>query len=262
LAHRAKTGKSSFKISKVCIPSTRMASYLDFLRGSLCSTPSCHQGMFTHSRGFLIEFVSNCLFRASSAFKIFKTGLRSLELSFLGPQRLQDIQGKASVPRIVSFGPAAPSRYSRPDFGPSNCLFGPTAPSRYLRPDFGPSNCLFRASSASNIFEAELRILELFFGSAVPSHCSRSGVDPLICLFRPSNAFKEFELEAADLRVIFFGSFSRANNAPLSTCPTHGGNIPVRMPYVKYEGKSTVCNTDGPVFVSNALCQKFSIPTV
>jgi hypothetical protein len=52
-------------------------------------------------------------FRASSAFKIFEAGLRSLELLFSGQQRLQDIRGRASVPRIAFFGPAAPSRYSR-----------------------------------------------------------------------------------------------------------------------------------------------------
>jgi hypothetical protein len=118
-----------------------------------------------------------------------------LELSLSGQQRLQDIRGRTSVPRIVSFGPAAPSRYSRQDFGPSNCLF--------------------RASSTFKIFEAGLRSLELllsgqqrlqdirgrasvpriFFGSAVPSNYSRSGFDPSNCLFWPSNAFKEFELE-------------------------------------------------------------------
>jgi hypothetical protein len=43
----------------------------------------------------------NCFFRASSAFKIFEAGLRSLELFLLGQQRLQDIRGGASIPRIV-----------------------------------------------------------------------------------------------------------------------------------------------------------------
>jgi hypothetical protein len=46
-----------------------------------------------------------------------------------------------------------------------------------------------------------------------------------------------------DLRVILFEPFFQAINAPQSTCPNLGGNIPIRMPYVKYEGKSTVCNT-------------------
>jgi hypothetical protein len=84
---------------------------------------------------------SNCLFRASSAFKLFEAGSRSLELSFLGQQCLQVIRGWASVPRIVFFGPAVPSSYSRLGFGPSNCLF--------------------RASSAFKLFEAGSRSLEL-----------------------------------------------------------------------------------------------------
>jgi hypothetical protein len=84
---------------------------------------------------------SNCFFRASSAFNIFEAGLWSLELLLLGQQRLQYIRGRALVPRIASFGPAAPSRYSKQDFGPLNCFF--------------------RASSSFNIFEAGLWSLEL-----------------------------------------------------------------------------------------------------
>jgi hypothetical protein len=78
--------------------------------------------------------------RGSSRFEV---GLRSLKSPFSGQLRLQDIRGRASVPRIAFFGPAAPSRYSRQSFGPSNCLF--------------------RASSAFKIFEAGLRSLELPF---------------------------------------------------------------------------------------------------
>jgi hypothetical protein len=72
-------------------------------------------------------------FRASSAFEIF-------ELYLSGQQRLRDIRGRTLVPRsypfrassafeifevglwsleAIPFGPAAPSRYSRFDFGPS-----------------------------------------------------------------------------------------------------------------------------------------------
>jgi hypothetical protein len=66
---------------------------------------------------------SNCFFRVSSAFKIFEARLWSLKLFLSGRQCLQDIRGETLVPRIVSFGPAAPSRYSRRGFGPSNCPF-------------------------------------------------------------------------------------------------------------------------------------------
>jgi hypothetical protein len=91
----------------------------------------------------LVEFALNCLFRASSAFKLFEAGRRSLELSFSGQQCLQVIRGRASVSRTVFFGPAVPSSYSRPGVGPSNCLF--------------------RASSAFKLFEAGRRSLELSF---------------------------------------------------------------------------------------------------
>jgi hypothetical protein len=65
---------------------------------------------------------SNRLFRASSDFKLFEARLRSLESSFSGQQCLQVIRGRTLVPRIVFFGPATPSSYSRLGFGPSNCF--------------------------------------------------------------------------------------------------------------------------------------------
>jgi hypothetical protein len=101
---------------------------------------------------FLVDFPSSCLFWASSAFKLFEARLRSLELSFLGQQCLQVIRGWASVPRIVFFGSAVPSSYSRLGSGPSNCLF--------------------RASSASRLFEAGLRSLEL---SCSAQQCFQGG---------------------------------------------------------------------------------------
>jgi hypothetical protein len=145
---------------------------------------------------------SNYLFRASSAFDIFESGLRSFEFSLSGQQRLRHIRVRASVPRIISFGPAAPSTYSSQGFGPSSYLFrassafdifesglwslelslsgqqrlrhirirasvlrvfsfGPAAPLTYSSQGFGPSSYLFRASSAFDIFESGLRSLEL-----------------------------------------------------------------------------------------------------
>jgi hypothetical protein len=199
---------------------------------------SLDQGMFAPSRGFLIELVLNCFFRASSAFKIFEAGLWSLELLLSAQQRLQDIRGWTSVPRITSFGPAAPSRYSRLDFGPLNCFFW--------------------ASSAIKIFGAGLRSLELFFGSAAPSNCSRSGFDPSNCLFRPSNAFKEFELELQTFESSFSSLSLELSMLLFQTCPNLGGNVPVRMSYVKYEGKSTVCNTGWPgIRIRRALPENF-----
>jgi hypothetical protein len=66
---------------------------------------------------------SNCLFRASSAFKLFEAGCRSLELSFSGQQCLQVIRGWASVPRVVLFGPAMLSRCSSLNYEPLNHPF-------------------------------------------------------------------------------------------------------------------------------------------
>jgi hypothetical protein len=78
---------------------------------------------------------SNRLLRASSASALFKCGLWSLELFFSGQQRLRIIRVRASVPRIILFGPAAPPRYSSAGFGPSNYFL--------------------RANNASTLFECE-----------------------------------------------------------------------------------------------------------
>jgi hypothetical protein len=39
-------------------------------------------------------------------------------------------------------------------------------------------------------------------------------------------------------------------------CLKYGGNRPIWMLYVKYEDKSTISNTRGPVFVSSTLCRE------
>jgi hypothetical protein len=131
----------------------RLCLLLNASNGSLWARNAC---------SFERIFDQNCFFRASSAFEMFEAGLRSLELFLSGQQRLRDVRGEISVPRIVSFGPAAPSRCSRRGFGPSNYLFGPIAPSRYSRQDFCSSNCFFQASSAFEMFEARFWSLELF----------------------------------------------------------------------------------------------------
>jgi hypothetical protein len=44
--------------------------------------------------------------------------------------------------------------------------------------------------------------------------------------------------------------------------PNSGGNIPIRMPYVKYEDKSTVSNTRWlGNRIKRALLREFSMPT-
>jgi hypothetical protein len=135
--------------------------------------------------------------------RFFDDSVFCFELGFLSEECLL-IRGWASVPRIVFLGPAGPSSYSRPGFGPLNCLS--------------------RASSAFNLFEAGLRSLELsfsgqqclqvirgrasvprivFLGPTVPSSYSRLGFSPSNCLFRASSAFKLFEAGLRSLELSF-----------------------------------------------------------
>jgi hypothetical protein len=121
-----------------CVTQTRSRFFDDSV---FCFKLGFEQGMPAHSRlGF---GPSNRLFRVSSALKLFEAGLWSLESSFSGQQCPQVIRGRASVPRIIVFGSAVPSSYSRPGFVPSNRLF--------------------RVSSALKLFEAGLRSLESSF---------------------------------------------------------------------------------------------------
>jgi hypothetical protein len=153
------------------------------------------------------------LLRASNASVLFECGLRSLELSSSGQQRLCVIRVRASVPRIILFGPAVPLRYSTVGFGPSNYSL--------------------RASSASTLFECGFQSLE--------SHLSAI------------SAFILFGYGP-----LSFESLFRAINALLSSFPKHGSNKPVRMPYVKYEGKSTIGNTRWPgIRIKRALPRNF-----
>jgi hypothetical protein len=132
-------------------------------------------------------------------------------LSSSGQQSLQIIRDRASVPRIVFFGPVVPSSYSRLGFGPSNCLL--------------------RASRAFELFGPRLRSLK-------PSLSSQQR----FCLFR---------VRAPVPRI-------SASGYQHSKYLNFGGNIPIRMLYVKYEGKSTVCNTRWPgIHIKRALLRNF-----
>jgi hypothetical protein len=126
---------------------------------------------------------------------LFECGLRSLEsFSSSGQQRLRIIRVRASVPRIVFFGPAAP---------PNSSSVG-----------FGPSNRLLRANNASELFECGLCSLEsfssgqqrlyiirvralvpriIFFGPAAPLYYSSAGFGPSNHSLRASNASILFE---------------------------------------------------------------------
>jgi hypothetical protein len=158
----------------------------EFSSGFWCSSFLCYPNTHEVFRQLcLLLNASNWVLRARNACS-FEAGLRSLELSLSGQQCLQVIRGWASVPRIVSFGPAVPSSYSRLGFGPSNCLF--------------------RAGSAFKLFEAGLRSLELslsgqrclqvirgwasvprivFYSSAMPLKCSSLNYGPSKRIPRP-----------------------------------------------------------------------------
>jgi hypothetical protein len=181
--------------------------------------------------------------------------LDRLEILSSGQQCLQIIRAWASVPRIIFFGPAVPCNYS--SLG------------------FGPSNYLLRASSAFKLFGLGLRSLELsslgqqhlciiqvrgpvpriiLFGPAAPQLHSSLGSDPFNSCLSTIGIFVWAPVGLRSLKSLF-----RAINALRSKYPNFGGNIPVRMPYVKYEGKSTVCNTKWPgIRIKRALPRNFS----
>jgi hypothetical protein len=110
----------------------------------------------------------------------------------------------------------------------------------------------------------------VFFGLAAPLHHSSVGASPSNYRLRASSALALLELWILDLSIrifrptaFLFGLRSlkalfRAINALRSKYPNFGGNIPVRMPYVKYEGKSTVYNTRWPgIRIKRALPRNF-----
>jgi hypothetical protein len=128
--------------------------------------------------------------------------------------------------RIAFFGPAAPLRYSRQGFVPSNCSFRPAALPYSSSAGFGPSNRFLRASSAFVLFECGLRSLELpssgqqhlrdirggasvpriaFFGPTAPLRYSRQGFGPSNCFFRAGSAFKIFEAGLRPLELFLSG---------------------------------------------------------
>jgi hypothetical protein len=144
---------------------------------------------------------SNCFFQAGSAFKIFEAGLRSLELLFSGQQRLQDIRGRALVPRIAFFGPAAPSRYSRQGFGPSNCFFWASSAFKIFEAGLRSLEFLFSGQQYLQVIRGRASILRIvFFGPVMPSKCSGSSCGPSNHPFRACSATMLFECRCLNLR--------------------------------------------------------------
>jgi hypothetical protein len=174
---------------------------------------------------------SNRFLWASSASIFFECTLWSHESFSLGQQCLYIIRVRASVPRIALFGPVVPLQYSSVGSGPSNY---------FLR--------IFDASTISGLRSLELFPLDLrrlynirvrasipriiFFGPAAPPYYLSAG-------FGPSSHF--LWASSASVRVFIPRISSRYQGFHL--CLKYGGNRPIRMPYVKYDDKSTVSNT-------------------
>jgi hypothetical protein len=132
---------------------------------------------------------SNCLLRASGAFKLFETGLWSFESSSSGQQSLRTIQARASVPRIVFFGPAVPSDYSSQGFGPSNRLLQATSAFELFEPGLRSLKSFSLGQQCLRIIRAKASVPRIiFFGPAVPSNYSRQGFGPSNRLPRVSSA--------------------------------------------------------------------------
>jgi hypothetical protein len=158
---------------------------------------------------------SNYFFRASSAFKLFEDGLRSLELFLSGQQCLQVIRGRTSVPRVAFFRASSAFKLFEDGLRSLELFLSGQQCLQVIRGRTSvPRVAFFWASSAFKIFEAGLRPLKLFlsgqqclqvirgrasvpriisFGPAVPSRYSRQGFGPSNYFFRASSAFKIFE---------------------------------------------------------------------
>jgi hypothetical protein len=88
---------------------------------------------------------------------------------------------------------------------------------------------------------------------AAPPYCLNASSRLSNCFIRAFSASILFEYG-----LLSFESLFRAVNAFISSFPKHGSNKPIRMPYVKYEGKSTVSNTGWPsIRIKRALPRNF-----
>jgi hypothetical protein len=157
----------------------------------------------------------------------------SLKSSSSGQQCLCIIRVRALVPRIVLFGLATPSYYS------SAGVIVPRIASL-------GQQCL------GIIRVRALLSLESLSSGQQRLHILRVRASvPRIAFFGPVAPQLRFGSGFSPLNPILYSCIH-------SKCPSLGGNIPVRMPYVKYEGKCTVCNTRWPgIHIKRALPRNF-----
>jgi hypothetical protein len=215
-----------------------------------------------------------------------------LELIFSGQQRLCVIRVRASVPRIILFGQQRLYVIRVRALVPRIILSRPAAPLRYSTAGFGPSSYFLWASSASELLEHGLRSLRTLSSSrqcfrkirvqfsrpAVPSKHSSSGFSPSNLLLRAGSASTLFGLGCPNPRNAspcrWCPHFVRIRADALSNLSFGLSTLLIqhaRILVAIYQFGCRMSNTkvsprfatpDGPVFVSNALCRKFSIPTV
>jgi hypothetical protein len=171
-----------------------------------------------------------------------------------GQQCLRIIRVRALVPRISLFGPAAPPYYSSVGSGPSNLSLWASSASVLFECGLWSLESLSSGQQCLRIIRVRALVPRIsLFGSTAPQHYSSLGFRPLESHPLAISAFTLF-----GCRPLSFEPLFRAINALHSKCPNLGGNIPVRMSYVKYEGKSTICNTRWPdIRIKRALPSNF-----
>jgi hypothetical protein len=158
---------------------------------------------------------SNCSFGSSAPALLFECGcsipriassglqrlhiirvrvLLSLESPLSDQQRIRIIQVRASVPRMVFFGPAAPLLYSRAGFGPSNGFLWASSASTLF-------DCRLRSLESSSSGQQRLQIIRVwasvsrivFIGPTVPPNYLSVGFGPSSYSLWASSAFTLFE---------------------------------------------------------------------
>jgi hypothetical protein len=117
---------------------------------------------------------------------LFEAGFRSLESPFSGQQCLQVIRGRTSVHQIAFFGPAVPSSYSRPDFGPSNRLFRASSALKLFEAGFWTLESPFSGQQNLQVIRGWASVPQIvFYGLAIPSKCSSLSHGPSKRIPRP-----------------------------------------------------------------------------
>jgi hypothetical protein len=194
------------------------------------------------------------LLRASSASELFEFVLRSLESLFLGQPCLRIIRVRAPIPRITFFLLAVPPDYSSLGSGPSKPFLWANSASELFEFGLQSLESLSSSQQRPRVIRVWASVPQvIFFGPLAPQLYSGLSFEPLESHLLAISIFIPFGCRSLSFESLFW-----AINALHSKYLNLGDNIPVRMPYVKYEGKSTVCNTRWPgIRIKRALPRNF-----